>query len=335
MVAVAQLGDIVIDTRSGSVNGAALHERAAIFLLRAAMAMLRPFHEFGFSYVVRATRKLLPSGRPMVFKLADDCLMRVDYCDAYWSTLLQPNYPYEPWIRILLSDSADTSYGFIDGGANHGFWSILASGTPGGFKKVVAVEAASDTFRHLQDNRALNGDRFAAINKAIGATAGEHVRLYGSKHEARSTLAPSQGARPILNCETITIDDIAAMPDFDGVDKFIVKLDIEGVEIPAFSGASRLLAADCAFVYEEHGSDRVHETTRHVLESLNLRVYWLGEGQVTEIVSPGDLDSIKKSRRFGYDMVASGSPFWIQRLERLVRPPEAERTDARDLGETA
>jgi FkbM family methyltransferase len=173
VTALAASGDIVIDTRSGRVEGASAPERMAIGFLRAANAVLRPFHDFGFSYVARATRKLLPSRKAMVLELADDSRMRVDYCDAYWSTLLAPGYPYEPWITVLLADSADVPYGFIDGGANHGFWSILASGRPGGAKKAIAIEAASDTFRHLEDNRRLNGDRFTALNMAIGAESGQ------------------------------------------------------------------------------------------------------------------------------------------------------------------
>ncbi|MHB2264664.1 FkbM family methyltransferase [Aliihoeflea sp. PC F10.4] len=310
-------GEIAVDRVQGGVDGAALHERAAIGVLRLSTVALRPFHDFGFSYVARFTRKLLPSKKPMVLKLADDSFMRVDYCDAYWSTLLSPSYKYEEWITTLLADSADVDYGFIDGGANHGYWSILASGAKAGSKPVVAIEAASDTFAHLDDNRRLNGERFTALNRAIGAVGGERVLIYGAKHEARTMVATGD-AKPILDCVTISLDEVAAMDEFAGTDKFIVKLDVEGVEIAAFSGAERLLAGDSAFVYEEHGSDRAHETTRYVIETLGLRVFWLGEGHASEIVSLDTLDGIKKSRRFGYDMVATKSPFWLSRLERLV-----------------
>jgi FkbM family methyltransferase len=310
--------DIVIDTQSGRVEGAAVHERVALATLRTAMRILQPFHQFGFSYVARTVRTLLPSDRAMVLALAPNCHMRVSYCDSYWSIMLLPSYEYERSVRSLLAASRDIDYGFIDGGANHGFWSILVSGPEAGAKKAVAIEAASDTFERLEDNRVLNGSRFEALNKAIGATGGEHVRIYGAKHEARSTVAPANGAEPILDCETITVDDVAALPHFAGLDKFIVKLDVEGVEIAAFSGASRLLEGDTVFVYEEHGSDSGHGATRHVLEVLKLRVFWLGHGFLKEITSPDDLDRIKKSRRFGYDMVASRSRLWIERLERLI-----------------
>ncbi|MBE7185379.1 MAG: FkbM family methyltransferase [Methylobacterium mesophilicum] len=310
--------DIVIDAGTGSVSGANTRERTAIGLLRSAMIVLQPMNDLGFSYVARGVRKALPSSKRMIYVLGDDSRMRTDFCDAYWSVLTKPNYPYETAIRRLIADARDVAYGFIDGGANHGFWSIIVSGPEGGRKPAVAVEAASDTFEHLEDNRRLNGGRFTALNRAIGARSGERVRIFGFKHEARSTVQPSADAKPILDCETITLDDVAAMPEFAGLTKFIVKLDVEGVEVAAFSGAERLLAGDTVFVYEEHGSDPNHGNTRHVLDALKLRVFWLGEGGVREITDVAQVTPIKKSRRFGYDLIATRSRFWIDRFERLL-----------------
>jgi FkbM family methyltransferase len=315
------VADIMVDASSGRVEGASAVERAAILVLRSAMFFLKPFSNFGISYVARATRSLLPSRRRMVFQLTPDSRMRVSYCDTYWSVLLSPRYAYERSVRALLTASRDVDYGFIDGGANHGYWSILVSGKQFGAKKAVAVEAASDTYRNLDDNRALNAGRFTALNRAIGSTSGERVRIYGHKHEARSIVAPSSDARPILDCETISVDDLADLPDFRGLRRFVVKLDVEGVEIPAFSGAQRLLSGDTVFIYEEHGSDSRHETTRHVLDVMKLRVFWLGDGRIRELRSVDELDTIKKSRRTGYDMIASGSAFWLGRLDAATSTP--------------
>lgn len=314
-MSVAAADDIVIDARSGRVEGASAAERIAITVLRSAMFFLKPFANVGISYIARAVRTVLPSHRAMLFRLTPDSSMRVAYCDTYWSVLVSPDYAYERSVMALLKASRDVNYGFIDGGANHGYWSILVSGEEFGSKKAVAIEAASDTFRKLDDNRTLNDGRFAALNRAIGSTSGERARVYGAKHEARSIVAPSADAVPILDCETISVDDLADLPEFAGIDKFVVKLDVEGVEIAAFSGAKRLLTGDTVFVYEEHGSDALHETTRHVLETMKLRVFWLGEGRARELTTVDELDRIKKSRRAGYDMVASSSTFWLNRLD--------------------
>lgn len=318
MHAAVGTGDIVIDTMSGRVEGAAPHERLALFGLRVSTYLLRPFHLFGASYVARLMRRLLPSRKSISYRLADDSVMRTGWCDNYWSFLCLPRFNYEASIRTLIDGSRDVDYGFIDAGANFGYWSVLASSRWGGSRPVVAIEAAADTFRRLEENCRLNGGRFTVLNRAIGPVSGEKVRIYGVKHEQRTTVAPSADAKPILDCITITLDDVAAMPEFAGVDGFMVKLDVEGVEVPAFAGAPRLLDGNSVFVYEEHGSDRGHVTTHHVLNSLGMRVFWLGEGRGEEIRDPRRLDAIKTSRRYGYDMIASRSPFWLSRLEKMT-----------------
>ena len=330
MTLASASADITIDAWSGRVENATPRERSAIRFLRTAATAMNPFHLYGYSYVVRVARSLLPSKRRMVFVLGEDCRMRTDYCDAYWSMLLRPNYRYEPSIRALIDASRDVEYGFIDGGANHGFWSIIVSGPQAGGKKTIAVEAASDTFDHLADNCSLNGGRFTALNRAIDAGSGVLVRIYGAKHEARSIVAPSSDAKPILDCETISLDDLAARPEFADLDKFIVKLDLEGVEVTAFAGATKLLDADTAFIYEEHGSDRSHENTRYALQTLGLRVFWLGDADARELKSAEEVAPIKRSRRFGYDMVGTRSRFWIERLEQLVASGNASRKPFRN-----
>lgn len=313
MAAVAD--DIVIDARSGRVDNANAVERTAIAALRAALAVLRPFSNFGISYIARAVRTFLPSKRSMIFVLDPDCRMRVAYCDTYWSVLLRRNYPYEKALRALVDLARDVEFGFIDGGANHGYWSILVSGPAAGARKTVAIELAPDTYRGLEENWQLNDKRFTILNRAIGKASGEPVKIYGRKHEARSTVAPGGNATVLFENETISLDDLARLPLFKGLDKFMVKLDVEGVEVPALEGGEGLLARDTVFIYEEHGSDPKHETTRHVLDAMKLRVFWLGGDKARELKSADELNRIKKSRRTGYDMIASRSPFWLQRLE--------------------
>jgi FkbM family methyltransferase len=324
---------IYVETETGKLTGAKPHEWLALTLLRLAVRIMQPFHLYGFSYVCRLVRTLLPSKRKMVLSVGENSQMLVDYCDAYWSVMLMPGFPYEPENMALMNGARDVDYGFIDGGANHGLWAIRVAGKPGGNKPVVAIEAASDTFARLELNNRLNDNRFTALNRAIGAATGEPVKIYGEKHERRSTVAPDQNAKPILDTVTISLDDIANHAAFKGISKFIVKLDVEGVEIPAMSAAKNLQARDAVFVYEDHGSDPAHETTRHVLEQLGMRVFWLGrdgsaKGGPQEITNIRQLDAIKKSRRFGYDFAASKSEFWVGRLKTIVATANHEPAHA-------
>ena len=317
---MSQTQPILFNIQTGKITSAKPHEWLALRLLGLAVRLMQPFHLYGFSYVCRLTRTLLPSRRKTLFLLDNDSRMVTDYCDAYWSVLLRPGFPYETENANLIKAARAVTYGFIDGGANHGFWSALISGKAAGQKPVVAIEAASDTFDRLQKNRALNDNRFVALNRAIGAISGERVLIYGAKHEARSTIAPDTTTKPILDCISMSLDDIAAHEHFADVTKFIVKLDVEGVEIAAMTAATKLQAADTVFLYEDHGSDRSHETTRHVMEQLGMQVFWLGRDEpATKIIDAKQLDAIKRSRRFGYDFAASKSPFWIELLDALVQ----------------
>ncbi len=310
--------DIIVDTRTGRIENAALHERLALSLMRMATSMLMHLNFFGMSYVARILRTAIPSKKSMQFVLNEDSRMRVDYLDAYWMFLMTRNFHYEADVRAFVEAFKTTPYAFIDGGANHGYWSILASSAQFGSKKTIAIEAASDTFAQLEENRILNNSRFVAMNNAIGATSGERVKIYGVKHEAR-TIVPTGDAKPILDCLSISLDDLADSPSIKGAGAYAIKLDVEGMEISSMNAAKRLLSGNAVFLYEDHGSDRSHEVTRNALDNLGLRVFWLGGKKALEISHADQLNAIKVSRRVGYDFAATKSPFWVSRLNDLVK----------------
>src|SRR6185369_7766134 len=87
-------------------------------------------------------------------------------------------------IEQFLRSIADVDYGFVDGGANFGYWSVLASSKPFGGHKVISIEASSANAARLTRNSELNGGRLNIVHRAIGATTGNKVWLSGAKHEA-------------------------------------------------------------------------------------------------------------------------------------------------------
>jgi FkbM family methyltransferase len=316
----ASAGDITIDCRTGAIAGATTVERLALQSLRLAARALEPFHRFGLSRIVRAVGYLVGSSKGMVFQLGENSRMRTPFCDPYWTALIVPNTLAGLSVTKIVEAFRDVDFGFIDGGANYGCWSILVSGWQPGAKPVLAIEAASDTFERLSENCALNGGRFAVLNRAISGKSGERVLIYGDRHEARSIVAPGEGAKPVLDCVTIALDDLMAEKALSGARRYLVKLDIEGMEAAAMAAAEGLLEADSAFIYEDHGADRTHAITRKVLGDLGLRVFWIGEGreEACEITNVRQLDRIKRSKRYGYDLVATRSPFWLERLSALM-----------------
>ena len=88
-------------------------------------------------------------GYECVISIGDDLRMRIDLDDPYWSRLLCASYEYEADFKQALRALSDVDFVVVDCGANFGYWSILLSGSELGSRRVVAVEAAADTFRRL------------------------------------------------------------------------------------------------------------------------------------------------------------------------------------------
>ncbi|MEM6383688.1 MAG: FkbM family methyltransferase [Pseudomonadota bacterium] len=312
-------GDIVVDYRTGAVTGAAPHERLALLGLRIAASLLVPLENLGFSKIAKLVRIVLPSKKMVLMRLDDDALLRVPYCDPYWGSLVRPQQDEHQEINTFVRMMREVPYAFLDCGANYGIWSVRVTGNAAGHKPSVAIEAASDTFGILEANQALNGNRFRIMNKAIGKVSGEHVKIYGEKHEARSTVAPDETSKPILDCETISLNDVAALDDFEGFVTFVVKLDVEGVEIEALEGAQQLIDSDTVVLFEEHGSDPTHEVSDFAMNTLGMRLFFFHNDQVREITELKQIDAIKTSKRQGYDMAGTTSQKWIDRITPLIR----------------
>ena len=141
---------------------------------------------------------------------------------------------------------------FLDVGANAGVYTVLASGVVGA--RSIAIEPLPATFGVLQRNLALNG--LSASAQALNAAVGEHpgtVRFTTRWDTTNHVLAPGEQAE---HCEVplVTLDDALA-----GQDATLIKIDIEGYEMPALRGARRLLDAPTlkAVVIElNHSGDR-------------------------------------------------------------------------------
>ena len=60
--------------------------------------------------------------------------------------------------------------------------------------------------------------------------------------------------------ETLALDDLGQWRKKNGNKPIILKLDVEGVEIEAMRGAKKLCKKDCMVLFEDHASDRTHES---------------------------------------------------------------------------
>ncbi len=84
----------------------------------------------------------------------------------------------------------------------------------------------------------------------------------------------------------------------------------------ALAGAAKLLRRDCVVICEEHGLDRSHGITRHLINELSLHVFVFDPELCHFIRLDGveRLDRIKKHAWVGYNVFATSSTSWEERL---------------------
>lgn len=238
--------------------------------------------------------------------LNDDAVFRFPEGDWYWSRHREGG-TYETEIDRVLRRAAPRPYAFIDAGANFGYWSVLVSSRPYGSHPAVAIEASHDNYLHLDHNARANGDRFGLLHRAVLDRSGEQVGLHGEKHYGRS-LHPEwhpQDTPQIEWVPTITLDDAARdhLPPPPGHPP-ILKLDVEGVEIEAMSGAQGLIDTGALVIYEDHGKEPTHRTSSFAL-SLGLTI-WRDEPDAgaVRVTSLDQVEAIKQNETKGYNFFA-------------------------------
>jgi len=216
----------------------------------------------------------------------------------------------------LFADSVEVDYTLLDCGANYGYWSVLVSSKPFGAHRAIAIEPSGQNYPKLANNARVNGHRFEAMKCAIGAARGT-ARLSGTKHEAFSIAGdPSAGGEEV---PVIALDNLLDDGNVGAGGKYLIKLDVEGVEIEAIKGGERLLQGDSVIMCEEHGSDRSHAVSRFILEQTPMRliVFDPRSNRLETVTELSILDRIKVSTHVGYNVFGTASAFWQDRIDAL------------------
>jgi FkbM family methyltransferase len=309
------LAPIQFDRTSGALEGANLWERTAALALVTGSKISSHFSHRGYNGCANLLRKTLPE-RNIAIKLNADAIFEFPYGDGYWSKLLNRSYHYEDELELLFRDSADVDYTLIDCGANYGYWSVLVSSAPYGSHKAIAIEPSSQNFSKLANNARVNGDRFELMKSAIGSARGT-AHLTGTKHEAFSIAGGTNSGGeevPVIALDNLVDDGKVSR---DG--KFLIKLDVEGVEIEAIKGGMQLLQGDSVILCEEHGNDPDHSVSRYILEQtpLKLLVHDPRSNRLETVTELSILDRIKVSSHVGYNVFGTASAFWQNRINAL------------------
>jgi FkbM family methyltransferase len=256
----------------------------------------------------------LVKGREAGVTFADGSRFVFPLSDDYWSRLLVQSFTYEPEIAEILLALRSDRYTFFDLGANLGYWSVLASSAAFGGNKAVAVEASKETFAKLQRNADLNGGRFEIRYNAISDTSGVDLLMSTGHHTARHVTA--EGTGEVV--KSVSLDTLARDLKVTPQDRVVVKLDVEGAEILAIQGGSRLLAGETLLIYEDHGNDPKHVVSEHLMGIPGMQIgYANGAGKIVTIADRTVLTKLKTNAHKGYNFFATdtGSCFhrdiWI------------------------
>jgi FkbM family methyltransferase len=305
---------IQFDRASGVLEGANPWERLAAIALRLGSKVASNFSHRGYNGCANLLRRTLPE-RDIEIRLNPDATFAFPYGDGYWSKLLNRSFSYEDELDLLFQDSADIDYTLLDCGANYGYWSVLVSSAPYGSHKAIAVEPSSVNFSKLANNAKINGNRFDVMKCAIGASRGT-ARLSGTKHEAFSIAGDQDDGEEV---PVIALDNLLDDGKVASGGKFLIKLDVEGVEIEAMKGGKRLLQEDSVLLCEEHGNDPKHTVSRYILEQtpLKLIVYDPRSKRMETVNELSILDRIKVSTHVGYNVFGTASAFWQNRIDAL------------------
>lgn len=249
------------------VQGVGLTGSIAVPLARTIGHGSRLWKQVGLGTIFKVLQRLPRLGAAQCHvEFLPDAHFSVGTFEPYWGPVLVAGRPYEPELwHSLRRMQLRTPPVFVDCGANIGFWSVIATSVGIGFERAVAIEANPSTFELLLANARLNDDRFQCVNRAVADESGRVVRLAQAEHHVVARIGTTADNGPEV--KTVSIDDVIAQLGWDDAQAFVVKLDVEGHELPAFRGAKTLWSQKSVLLILEDFASRGWETIRFLMES--------------------------------------------------------------------
>ena len=157
--------------------------------------------------------------------------------DAIWA------YMYEEEERLFLRKFLKYGMVFVDIGAHHGLYTILASRCVGSQGLVIAFEPSPREFSRLKLHCRLNRCRNVVLEQcAVGERTGTvifYVEVHGT---ALSSIKPAPDVGKCVPIQTamVTLDDYINQKKIQKVD--VIKVDVEGSELAVLKGAVNVLS---------------------------------------------------------------------------------------------
>jgi len=194
---------------------------------------------------------------------------------------------------------------FIDVGAHHGYYSLLASAKVGGDGKVLAVEASQHSFDLLQQNTS-GHDNIRIFHNAAGEEAGEIVFYeYPGPYAEYNTIIKgaydhakwkNKVKETVTRVNTITLEEII---NENKINHALIKIDVEGGEYAVLKGMGQKLQQGnftiiMEYLYSEDSKNTHHQAT-HFLMQNGYACYSINASGETEMIDRIDDYMMSKS----------------------------------------
>lgn len=153
---------------------------------------------------------------------------------------------YEPDVSRLVARLLDSSWVFVDVGANIGFYTLMASKLAG---SVISVEPGPETRALLEENLVLNGCKnVRVLPYALSDTTGPATLYQAGRDIGGASMRVLGNGAQEFNVETRRGDDILKEVTTSPV---FIKIDVEGLEFHVLRGFAELLARQNVVVLVE------------------------------------------------------------------------------------
>jgi FkbM family methyltransferase len=161
----------------------------------------------------------------------------------------------------------------------------------------------------------LNNSKFTLINKGISniaCTKNIYVDDSTSSAVGSSLLKPKNRLYKKEKINIIPITKI--LKKYKKFKYHVIKLDIEGEETNCLKTIKQNSQNKLLIIYEEHGSDKKNTATRYLLKK-GYKVFIGLENKFFKIKKYTDLDKYKKRKSIGYNIFATTSKEFLNKLE--------------------
>jgi FkbM family methyltransferase len=179
-----------------------------------------------------------------------------------------------PWITKIFREVIQPGYTVIDGGANVGFYSVLAASLMRGHGRVVSFEPDPRNIPLLQANAVLNylTDIIHLEPKALSNVEDELDFWVCPENSLFGSLVELKGSQDThLKVPGTTLDLYQRSAGIGNID--VIKLDIEGAEPLALQGMRRGLETAKLLIFEIN-KPRLVELGIMLLDLINQTVEW-------------------------------------------------------------